>query len=193
MKKYCYFYKNNNLENLIMKKLMISVVPFLILLGCSSVQVTTDYSPQQDFTQYKSFKLYEGKSLPNDALTKNPLIKKRVESAVSKILTEKGFNEVDDNADFIVFPHAGVKEKIRVDTYDNGWYDPWWGPYGGYTNVSYYEEGSLVIDMVDTGKKELSWRGIGTRTIKNFSGPEEMQQVIDETVSKILDDFPPGG
>jgi hypothetical protein len=176
-----------------MKILIALTVTFLLFFSaCSSVKVTTDYNPQNDFTKYKSFKLYEGKPLPNDALTKNPLIKKRVESAVSKNLIGKGFNKVDDAADFIVFPHSGVKEKMRVDTYGYGWYDPWWGPYGGYTNVSYYEEGSLVIDIVDTDKKELSWRGIGTRTIKTFSDPNEMQQIIDETVTKILTDFPPG-
>lgn len=175
-----------------MKTLMTLTLIFcLLLLGCSSVQVTTDYNPQQDFTQFKSFKLYEGKPIPNDALTKNPLVKKRVESALSKVLTGKGFTEVDKDPDFIVLAHAGVKEKMRVDTYGYGWYDPWWGPYGGYTSVSYYEEGSLVIDIVDTDKKELAWRGIGTRTIKTFSDPEEMQQVIDETVTKILADFPP--
>ena len=170
----------------------LNLIILATFVACSTVNVTTDYNPQQDFNQYKSFKLYEGKSLPNDALTKNPLVKKRVESAVSKILTEKGFNEVEKDADFIVFPHAGIKEKMRVDTYGYGWYDPWWGPYGGYTTVSYYGEGSLVIDIVDTDKKELAWRGIGTRTIKTFSDAEEMQAVIDETVNKILADFPPG-
>jgi uncharacterized protein YceK len=34
-----------------MKILMILTITFcIILLGCSSVQVTTDYNPQQDFS-----------------------------------------------------------------------------------------------------------------------------------------------
>jgi hypothetical protein len=76
-----------------------------------------------------------------------------------------------------------------------GWYDPWWGPYGGSTHVSYYEEGSLVIDVIDWTEKELSWRGVGTGVVKDRSSddPEEMQEEINLIVAKILADFPPGG
>jgi len=58
----------------------------------------------------------------------------------------------------------------------------------------HWEEGSLVIDIIDWTEKELSWRGIGTGVVKEGQqDAEEMQERIDEITAKILADFPPGG
>jgi hypothetical protein len=176
----------------------------LLFIGCSSLKVATDFDPSQDFSKYKTYRWATTKEVnPNDALAKAPLIKKRVITGIDLALQEKGFvlaNE-DQEPDFVVMTHAGTKEKMQVYNTGGygygrygGWYDPWWGPYGGSTQVSYYEEGSLVIDIVDWTEKELSWRGIGTGIIKEGpSDKEEAQEEINIIVSKILADFPPGG
>ncbi len=121
-------------------------------------------------------------------------------SGIDKTLAEKGFELIESGEpDFVILLWGGAKEKMQVTDTGGyrgyGWYDPWWGPYGsgGSTHVSYYEEGSLVIDIVDWQEKELSWRGMGTKTLKEYSSQEEQQIAIDEVVAKILADFPPGG
>jgi len=173
----------------------------LTLIGCSSLKVTTDFDPSQDFNNYKTYRWATDKEVnPNDALAQNPLIKKRVVAGVNKALQDKGFvlAEKGTEPDFVVITHAGVKEKMNVTQTGGyrgyGWYDPWWGPYGGNTHVSYYEEGSLVIDIIDWNEKELSWRGVGTGVVKDRQqDAEEMQERINEITVKILADFPPGG
>ena len=174
----------------------------LVFIGCSSLKVTTDFDPSQDFGKYKTYRWANSKEInPNDALARNPLIKKRVINGIDKALQDKGFvlAAKDTEPDFIVITHAGVQEKMNVTQTSGGyrgygWYDPWWGPYGGQTNVSYYEEGSLVIDVVDWTEKELSWRGVGTDVVKDRQqDAEEMQERINEITVKILADFPPGG
>ena len=67
---------------------------------------------------------------------------------------------------------------------------PGGGPMGGRTDVSYYEEGTLVIDIVDTKEKELAWRGLGTATLRERDA-ESQQKFLDATCAKILKDFPP--
>ena len=176
---------------------VITVLGFVIIqTSCSSVKVSSDYDPSQDFSSYKTYKWYDGEPNPNDALAKNQLAQRRVFTAVDSNLQLKGFTKVtSDDADFIVNAHAGVAEKMRVDNYGYrgyGWYDPWWGPYGGYTSVSYYDEGSLVIDVVDSKEKELSWRGIGTATLKDHSSVEDAVYFINDVVSRIMVGFPPG-
>ena len=65
--------------------------------------------------------------------------------------------------------------------------------YGGSTHVSYYEEGALVIDIIDWQEKELSFRGTATGTLdKSEKTPEESQADIDDLVTNILAKFPPG-
>jgi len=183
------------------KSLSIVTIIILALVGCSSLKVTTDFDPSQDFNSYKTYRWATIKEVnPNDALAQNPLIKKRVVVGIDKALQDKGFVlvEKDTDPDFVVTTHAGVKEKMNVTQTGGyrgyGWYDPWWGPYGGNTHVSYYEEGSLVIDIIDWIEKELSWRGVGTGVVKDRQqDAEEMQERINEITVKILADFPPGG
>ena len=186
-----------------MKIIPLSIVTIiiLILVGCSSLKVSTDFDPSQDFNNYKTYRWANDKEVnPDDALAQNPLIKKRVVSGIDKALQDKGFVLVEKGTepDFVVITHAGIKEKMNVTQTGGyrgyGWYDPWWGPYGGNTDVSYYEEGSLVIDIIDWNEKELSWRGVGTGVVKDRQqDAEEMQERINEITVKILADFPPGG
>jgi len=165
----------------------------LVLASCSSVSVKHDYDREADFTQYRSY-AWTDQEMADDELAKNPLVKKRVHVAVDAALASKGYTLTDlDKADFVVVVHAGVKERMRIQDWGRyGWYDPWWGPYGGRVDVSYYEEGTLVIDIVDAKEKELVWRGTGTGIVKEYSKPEKMQEDIDRDVTKILAAFPPG-
>ena len=58
------------------------------------------------------------------------------------------------------------------------WYDPWWGPYGGTTHVSYYEESTLVLDIVHWEKKELAWRGLATGTVREDNRGGKQAQLL---------------
>jgi len=150
---------------------LISTIGLLLLVGCSSVTVTSDYDPEYDFSSFKTFRWADAEEInPNDELAKHPLIYKRVQDAVNRDLKAKGMElRESGNTDVVVMAHAGTKEKIQVHQtggYYRGWYDPYWGPYGGSTHVSQYEEGTLVIDIVSWKKKELAWRGLGTTILK---------------------------
>ena len=101
-------------------------------------------------------------------MQKYPLVYKRVVAAVDKALAAKGMTKMEEGEpDVVIVAHAGSKERMQVTHtgggYYRGWYDPWWGPYGGSTHVSYYEEATLVIDIVSWNSKELAWRGMATR------------------------------
>ncbi len=172
--------------------LVLGILVFF-LSSCSSVSVKTDYDREIDFQKYKTYAWTE-REVPDDALAQNPLVKRRVQTAVNATLRSKGYSLVErEQADFVVVIHAGIKERMRVQDYGRyGWYDPWWGPYGGRVEVSYYEEGTLVVDIVDAQKEELVWRGMGTGIVKKRVDPDKMQKDIDEDVRAILADFPRG-
>jgi len=179
-------------------KIIASIVLLsFVLLGCSSVSVTSDYDPEYDFSTFKTYRWAASKELnPNDALAQDQLIYKRVQAAVDKELSAKGIELVEsDEFDFVILAHAGVKERTQIHQtggFDGGWYDPYWGPYGGNTHVSNYEEGSLVIDIVQWEKKELAWRGIGSSILSDIDDPEKVTEYINTWVGKIMAKFPPG-
>jgi len=175
----------------------------LSLIGCSSIKYSTDFDPTQDFSTYKTYRFANPNEVdPEDLLTQYPLIKKRVMSAIEQDFTAKGFELVKEGEpDFVVLLAAGSKERMQVTNTGGYGYGGWYGGYSGYggygyggsTYVSYYEEGTLIIDIVDWQEKELSFRGAATGTLsKKEKTPEESQADIDELVKNILSKFPPG-
>jgi hypothetical protein len=169
-------------------------IAFLLLgLGaCSSISTTSDYNPETDFTSYSTFSIFNG-VIKDSELESVPLAKKRVLEAINNEMQKKGLTPSDSaSASLIVFAHGGTAEKMNVTDYGYG-YGGWWGPspYGRDIDVSYYTQGSLIIDLVDNVKDELIWRGIGTATLQDRGTPEERQAFIDEAVATILDQYPP--
>jgi hypothetical protein len=176
-----------------MKKSFLShITLLLIIFGCSSIDVTSDYDLNADFNSYKSFYVFSG-VLKDSKLEAVPLVKKRVLEAAAAELQKKGFTLVDSSkADFTVFALATTTEKMNVNTYGYG-YGYGWGPYpsGRNIDVSYYTQGSLILDFVDNKKDELIWRGIGSAVVQDKGTPEEREQFIKEAVAKILEQYPP--
>jgi hypothetical protein len=177
-------------------KLINSILIGLIIIlffACSSLNISTDYDPTQDFSKYKTYRWAKLKERdPGDILSKNPMLRKRVQVAVNKVLKEKGFEELKEGKpDFIIFIHAGIQQRMNVYHHGGYHYGGWWGPYGGYTSVSHYKQGTLVVDIVDTEEKELSWRGIASDIVQSYSDPEELQEELDYVISVMLEDFPP--
>lgn len=178
------------------RSIFLMLVQFVVLTACSTITVRSDYDRSYDFSKYKTYRWsLESELNRRDALKKNPLVEKRVHASIDNDLQAKGYTKKEvGKADFVVVAHAGVKEKMHLDQYGGGyygWYHPWWGPYGGYSNISYYKEGTLVIDIVDSENKELAWRGTGTDVVKDYKNGEKMQKDIDSAVAEILAKFPP--
>jgi hypothetical protein len=183
-----------------MKKFSILFVLGLVWIAfsCSSISVNYDYDPGTDFNKFQTYQIYED-PIEGDALTKNPLVRKRVFSGIEKALAAKGYTKSEsDDADFLVVTHAGIKDRMQVTDWGGyGWYRPGWGYYGGgygggYTNVSYYEEANVVVNIVNLEKDELAWRGVATGTLSDPPRDQEKwQKRIDDTMAKILKNFPP--
>jgi Domain of unknown function (DUF4136) len=174
------------------KKVLIIIIPIVFFASCSSVSVTSDYDLYADFSKYKSFYIYTGE-LKGSQLEKVPLVKKRVLNAIETELKKKGMTEEDSiKADMTVYAQANTAEKMNINSYGYG-YGYGWGPYpyGRNIDVSYYTQGSLIIDFVDNKEDDLIWRGIGTAVLQNQGTPEEREQYINEAVAKILDQYPP--
>lgn len=175
-----------------MIKIISSVLISLVFFGCSSISVSSDYDVYADFTKYKTFYIYKGE-LRGSELEDAPLVKKRVLEAIESELQKKGFTDTDSvKADLTVYALANTADKVNVSSYGYG-YGYGWGPYpyGRNIDVTYYTQGSLIIDFVDNKKDELIWRGIGTAALKNTGTPDERKKFINEVVAKILDQYPP--
>ena len=163
------------------------LLPFVLLFACSSVSTNFDYDTSYDFSKLKS---YRWADIPSRAEA-NPLIVQRAGAAVEAQLKAKGYVPAEGQPDFLVATHVGRQSKIQVTEWGYG-YGPraaWYG--GGGVDVYQYEEGSLIVDIVDARTKQLAWRGTATAVIDPDATPEERTERINEAVSKVFEDFPP--
>jgi hypothetical protein len=165
----------------------ITLFAAILLVGCSTISVNQDYDPGYDFSKLKTFGFIPiSPEAGIDQINAN-----RFGDAIKKEMTAKGYT-VSEKADFGVAILFGKETKTNITTYGYG-YGPYWGRYGGTTNVdvSQYDEGTLIIDIIDLTKKELVWRGTGTGALNPNATVEERTANINNAVAQILALFPP--
>lgn len=177
------------------------ILPIIVLgliYSCGpTVKVTNDYDRSVDFSQYKTFAVYDLKAQEGQMSQLNA---ERVTNAIRTEMISKGFTEVANNPDLKVNAVVILKDKKQVTSNSDFYgYGGIYRPYGywgggmltGTTTYNTYEyvDGSLIIDIVSTKTQKLIWQGIGnTQFDKRPDNPDEF---INSSVKKILAGFPP--
>jgi hypothetical protein len=165
------------------------------LAGCSGMSIRSDYNPQADFSRYSTYAWLPAPQT-GDPRVDNAILEGRIKTAVDQTLAERGYGQVAaDQATFWVGYHLSIEGQMDVTSvnsyYGYGW-GPWYyGPSYQDTQVRYYDQGTLLIDIVDAQVKELVWRGTAEAEVQREMNPEKRQQRVNEAVGKILDRFPP--
>lgn len=162
-------------------------LPLALLAACSSVSTNYDYDMSFDFSKFRTYRWADIPS-KSDA---DPLVVQRVGTAVEAQLKAKGYALAEGQPDFMVATYLGRRTRIQVTDWGYG-YGPragWYG--GGGLDVYQYEEGSLIVDVVDYRTKKLEWRGTATGVIDPGATPEQKTKRINNAVAKIFEKFPP--
>ncbi len=144
-----------------MNKLALLMFGIICFVGCSSASVRTDYDRQGDFSRYSSYDWMAVPEKVRNNPTNSSLMRKRVETAVNANLSAKGMRLDKSSPDLLVTYHAGVKDRVDIDTWGYA-YGRRGRFYGTDVDVRQYKEGTLIIDLINAGSKELVWCGIGT-------------------------------
>ncbi len=182
-------------------RVLITFLSLLLLSACSTMKVETDYSPEFAFDTLSTFTIVH-----KDKEGDNTLTASRIIDALSNDLTTKGYQAVERSAaDYYVLFHTDVRSKTKVDTdYQSlGMYPYRYGRgpgrgygynYGGMTTsttrVYTYDEGKLIVDIVDPRDNDIIWRGIATDRLKSHDDPDERRAYIDEVIAELLKTFP---
>ena len=169
-------------------KMLIPGALAVMVAGCSTLEVHTDYDPSGNFAAYRTFTLKEG------AKAKNSLAQARVTKALVQTLEAKGLKQVTGEADLKVYTHFVLGKDVRLYSYGygmGGWYGWRWG--GGYhtTDVQQIPTGTIVIDLVDGKENRLVWRGTAKDQISRDITPEERAVKTKEAIDKLFEGFPP--
>ena len=189
-----------------MNRVRTATILTLALAGtaCGGLDVATDWDPSFDFATPRTFTvLEEASGRPLDRLNDQ-----RVKNAIATAMEAKGFEQVADTsrADLAVGYQFTTEQRSSYQTVNTGWSSYGYGGYGGWyryggpmmttsmTTETRYDVGSLLIAIFDTDRRAMVFTSTGSKTLSDAQrSPEEAQARIDDAVTQILRDFPPGG
>lgn len=162
------------------------------------LRVTTDYDPEAAFDGYQTYKWAERTLEGQDPRVYNDILARRIRSAIDAALEAKGYREVSGTPDFYVAWHGAIEGRMDVQAI-NHYYGYGWGWYypGGMVQDTYvrnWDEGTLMIDIVDARGNNLVWRATGQAELdERPQSPEVQQERLNEAAVEMLAGFPPGG
>jgi hypothetical protein len=162
-------------------------------LAAAAQKTTYDFDKTAAFAQYRTYSMKDGTP------TGNPLIDNRIVAAIEAQLAAKGLVRNDTTPDVTVLYHVAFDEEQDISAYSTG---PMYGGYGwgwggGWgtttTDVRVREilVGTLAVDIVDVRKKQIVWRGLGTKEIDTKAKPEKRDSNINKAIEKIFKNYPP--
>jgi hypothetical protein len=174
-------------------RIFLSLFLALLIGGCSSLKVATDYDPDADISAPKSFAIVHKTLEGEDTLTADRII-----AALQNELKAKGYTETtQESADFYILFHTGVTSKTRIDT-DYQYVNMYPYSYGyGYQTIAIpqtrtytYDEGKLIVDAVVPQKNKIIWRGTAVDYLKSMKTPQEKTNYINKVLKALMQKFP---
>ncbi len=183
----------------------------LLATACAT-PARTEYDREADFARYETFTWAAPEQRRvRDPILDSELLDRRIARAVSAALEDRGLREVDaEEADLLVTYHSTSRHRVTPGTarvtvmHHRGHphfrpypyhyyypYHPYWGPphYVHYHDQRIYQEGNIIIDIVDKEAQQLLWRGWYPAEVRQANFTEER---VQRMVNRILRDFPPG-
>ena len=131
-----------------MKRIILLCVMALALPGCSTLKVTSDFSPNTDFSGLKSYGWLHAIDQPSENVrVNNDFVRSAVREAVEETLDEKGFVKTDkDSADFLITWFGAIETKLKVENI-NHFYAPY--GYGTLYRVPYWNSNPSIASTTD--------------------------------------------
>lgn len=163
----------------------------LALTGCATMTVSSHVERGVDFAQYRTWDWGPADALPtgDPRLDNNPFFKDYFEGAVEKQLAARHFEKSASGApDLLIHYHANISQRFDVNGVDSA---------RGYCydncepRVFEYEEGTLVIDIVDTYTNRVVWRGWAQDSVDGvIDNQDRLARQINTAVTRMMERLP---
>ncbi len=184
------------------KRLSVLICSLFVVLsfGCSSIEVSQDYEPDSDFGNLKTYAWKDkNQKKTGDMRIDSQLMDARIRRATEKGLSERGFMKISNKIpDFYLRYTYSIDKRIYSNPVSTGM-GFGYGRHGRGgtigirtgTEINEYDEGLLIIDFLKPDSNIVLWRGKSTRVVEFHTMPEKIIQDIDQTIEKMLAQFPP--
>ncbi len=184
--------------------LSVMLVAALAVVVHAGMKVKVEFDKEYDFTKAKTFgwhpdgagevKILERTGDDPEAIrTKwEPTIK----DAAEQMLTKSGLAPATSGTPDLMLHYyflAGPSSESQYRGQFIGAIPPWGVPDFEMTTTSLkiFEEGTLILDIIDGPKRQIAWRGIARAEINRQNSAVKRDQRIREAMSELLKKFPP--
>jgi hypothetical protein len=168
----------------------------LVLTGALLAQdVKYNFDKDADFSKYKTYRWEQH----SDSLKVDPLTLKQLGEAFDVELAKKGLQKgASGSTDLVIVYQIAVTQEKQITSFDTGFgagpgfRRGWYGSSGMTTaTTSTINIGSVALDLYDSAKKQLVWRGTATKAVDSSSNAEKRQKNMSKAAQKMLKNYPP--
>ncbi len=188
-----------------MKRLssVLIAVGFLMLTACATKPyVETDYDQAYSFAGLKTYTVAETKQDFKDSILVSPFTLSHIQSVLNAELAKRyQAPAAGEKPDFVVSYHVVMEEKIDPRSYNDLYGFGWYGRgyylaprpffYGVNSGVRTYNQGSLIIDIVDGKTDKPIWRGVSEKRLSQGMSPQRQREILSMAVAEVVAEFPP--
>jgi hypothetical protein len=160
--------------------------------ACATMRIGTYVERGTDFSRYHTYAWGPADALPigDPRLDNNPMFRDYLQGAVERGLTKHSMMLVPESArpDLLIHFHGSVRQVFDVAAADR---DHGVGISHDVSVVD-YDEGTLVIDMVDARTNRLIWRGWAIDSLSGIlDSQERMERKLNQAATTMLANFKP--
>jgi hypothetical protein len=182
----------------------IGILLVTLMSGCAvKPSVATDYEASYNFSGLKSFTIKSTKQDTKDNILVSPFTLSHIHAQLHSELSAHYQSVAEaEQADFLVSYHLVMEEKLDPRSYDQMVGFGLWAPSYRYpsslfyrssfdTSVTVYNQGSLIVDMVDAKTQKPIWRGVSQKRINKALTPQQQRELLTKAIKEVLAQFPP--
>lgn len=176
----------------------------VVAAGCASgPRVRVERDATVDFSQYRTFAFAD--PLGTDRAGYQTMVSQYLKAATQRELEARGLRLVEADPQLLVNFNGRLSEKFRTTTvpsstatfgfghggyyhYRMGFYTTW-PLYERETHVTSYTQGTLNIDVIDAGRKQMIWEGVAVGRVTDRT-IENLKPGIDAAVAAIFANYP---
>jgi hypothetical protein len=172
------------------------LMAMLMLAACSSgVNISSQYEDDINFSEYSTFRMLPVQHEGSDRFEYSDANQQLVKNAIISELESMNFSQDESNPDVLIHTTVGIEQKaqMRERTLQDGAY------YMGQRNyswsasdsilVGYYDEGSLIVNMIDADKNQVVWHSTAQKALKNKPA-DDWEDRVRQAVADMFAKYP---
>lgn len=150
----------------------VAIVGVVVTAACmrAGMEIRTMAEPNAQFSTLHTFRMLPAPprrdGLPasgdDDPMINNSIANRAIQDRIVKAFADRGYVYDQMHGDFAVAFYASSREKLDVTNWDYGYpFDPRVAWYPREQTITQYTEGTMIVDVLKTGPRQLLWRGQG--------------------------------